>query len=109
MGRCPESAKAAKEYLRLVNDAVFFVSNLQDRIDRLLSTHFGHQQLGKSAAYELQTKKVDFEKPPETQSFRRAYYWGEHFPVQSCLYVEHRARLYILKALTDHWLAKHHW
>ncbi len=102
---CPESTKAAKEYLHLVNDAVFFIPDMRDRIEKLLTVHFGHQQLGSSAAYERETGKVDFGKPPETRTFRRAYYWGEHFPIQACLYVEHRARLYIMKALVDYWLA----
>lgn len=103
---CPESAKAAKEYLRLVNDAVFFIPDMRDRIEKLLTAHFGHQQLGRSAAYERETGKVEFAKPPETRTFKRAYFWGEHFPIQACLYVEHRARLYILKALVDYWLAR---
>lgn len=103
---CPESTKAAKEYLHLINDAVFFVPDLRDRIEKLLSTHFGHQQLGRSAAYEHETGKVEFGKPPETRTFKRAYFWGEHFPIQACLYVEHRARLYIMKALVEYWLAR---
>jgi hypothetical protein len=103
---CPESAKAAKEYLTLVNDAVFFIPDVRDRIEKLLSTHLGHQQLGSSAAFECETGKVEFSSPPETRTFRRALFGGEHFPVQTCLYVEHRARLYILKALVDYWLGR---
>jgi len=103
---CPETAKAAKEYLRLVNDAVFFIPDTQQRIDKLLSAHFGHQQLGRSAAYERESGKVELGSPPATQTFKRAYFWGEHFPIQACLYAEHRARLYILKALIDYWLAR---
>jgi hypothetical protein len=105
-GVCPESAKAAKKYLTLVNDAVFFIPDVRDRIERLLATHFGHQQLGKSAGHEIETQKVEFENPPNTRTFARAWFDGQHFPVQACLYVEHRARLYIMKALVDYWLAK---
>jgi hypothetical protein len=103
---CRESSKAAKEYLHLVNDAVFFIPDMRDRIEKLLSTHFGHQQLGRSAAYERETGNVEFAKPPETRTFKRAYFWGECFPIQACLYVEHRARLYIMKALVEYWLAR---
>jgi hypothetical protein len=103
---CRESAKAAKEYLYLVNDAVFFIPDMRDRIEKLLSAHFGHQQLGRSAAYERETGNVEFGKPPETRTFKRAYFWGECFPIQACLYVEHRARLYIMKALVEYWLAR---
>lgn len=105
-GLCPECAKAAKKYLALVNDAVFFIPDVRDRIDKLLATHFDHQKLGKSAAHEIETKAVEFGNPPNSKTFRHAYFDGKHFPVQACMYVEHRARVYILKALVDYWLAK---
>jgi hypothetical protein len=104
-GVCPETAKAAKRYLSLVNDAVFFIPDVRDRIDKLLESHFNHQQLARTAGHEIETKKVEFGDPPDSKAFRRAYFDGKHFPVQACLYVEHRARLYIMKALVDYWLA----
>jgi len=103
---CPESAKAAKQYHQLINDAVFFIPDVRDRVGELLSAHFGHQELGASAAYELETGSIDFNNPPETKTFRRAAYQGDHFPIQACLYLAHRARLYILKAVVDYWLAR---
>jgi hypothetical protein len=103
---CPESAKAAKRYHLLINDAVFFVADVRDRVGELLSAHFEHQALGATAAYELETGNVEFNDPPETMTFKRALYDGHHFPIQACLYLAHRARLYILKALVDYWLAR---
>ena len=103
---CPASARAAKEYHWLVNNAVFFIPNVVERIDKLLAAHFDHQELAASAAYELESGQVNFKNPPTTDTFRRAFFWGKHFPIQACLYVAHRARLYILKALVDYWLAK---
>lgn len=103
---CPESAKAAKDYHQLINDAVFFIPDVRDRVGELLSAHFAHQELGASAAYELETGKVEFTHPPETETFKRAYFRGERFPIQACLYLAHRARLYILKAVVDYWLAR---
>ena len=102
---CPETAKAAKQYLKLVNDAVFFMPDVRDRIEALIATHLSHKQLGKSAAHEITTKKVELENPPDSQAFTDALYSGLCFPVQACLYVEHRARLYIMKAVVDYWLA----
>lgn len=101
---CPASAKAAKGYLKLVNDAVFFTSDVRLRVERLISAHFEHQRLGQSAAYETDTGTVDFQNPPPSRAFKQAYFWGKHFPIQACLYAAHRARLYILKALVDYWL-----
>jgi len=103
---CAGSGKAAKKYLRLVNDAVFFIPDVRDRIEILLKAHFDHQMLGKSAAYEIESKKVEYVNPPDTKTFRKAWFDGAHFPVQACMYVEHRARLYIMKALVDYWLAR---
>lgn len=102
---CPESAKAAKEYHQLINDAVFFIPDVRDRVAALLSAHFSHQELGASAAYELETGTFDYKDPPQTRTFKRAAYQGEHFPIQACLYLAHGARLYILKAVVDYWLA----
>lgn len=103
---CPASARAAKEYHWLVNNAVFFIPDVRERIEKLLAAHFGHQELAASAAHEVESGDANFDNPPQTNTFKRACYWGEHFPIQACLYVEHRARLYILKALIDYWLAK---
>jgi hypothetical protein len=105
-GVCPECAKAAKEYHQLINDAVFFISDVRERVGALLSAHFEHQHLGRSAAFEIETKKVEFSEPPDTRTFKNAYYRGEHFPIQACLYLSHRARLYILKAIVDYWFAR---
>jgi hypothetical protein len=81
------------------------VPQVDQRIQKLLAAHFDHPQLARSAAYECETGKVDFHTPPSTETFSKALYYGAHFPVQSCMYLKHRARLYILKALIDYWLA----
>jgi hypothetical protein len=103
---CPESAKTAKHYQKLINDAVFFIPDVRDRVGELLTAHLGHQELGASAAYELATGKVQFDGAPQTPIFNRALYDGTHFPIQACLYLAHRARLNILKAVIDYWLAR---
>lgn len=103
---CPATSKAAKEYQQLINDAVFFVPDVRDRVGELLSAHFEHQELGASAGYELESGKVEFKEPPQTETFKRAYFRGERFPIQACLYLAHRARLYVLKAIVDYWLAR---
>ena len=66
----------------------------------------GTGELAASAAYEIQTGNVNFDGPPPTGSLQKGLRLGEHFPIQACLYVEHRARLYIIKSLVDYWLAK---
>jgi hypothetical protein len=103
---CFESAKAAKNYYHLINDAAFFAPDAHSRISALLAAHLEHQGLGATAACEIETGTIIFKAPPQTNTFRRAYIYGSHFPVQTCLYLAHRARLYILKAIVDYWMAK---
>ena len=105
-GICPGSFKAAKEYYQLINDAVFFLPDVRERVGELLDAHLAHPLLALSAAYELETGRVDFSAPPQTETFKKAYYRGAHFPIQACWYLAHRARLYILKAVVDYWLAR---
>jgi hypothetical protein len=101
-GVCPETAKRAKEYYRLINDAVFFMPDVPSRVEKLLEAHLGHQQLARSAALELEKKEVNFTAPANTMTFRRALYDGKHYPVQACMYLSHRARLYVVKAAVDY-------
>lgn len=105
-GVCVESAKAAKKYHHLINNAVFFIPEPHNRIDALMKAHLEHKELGATAAYEIETGKLQLKDTPDTDTFKAAYYYGKHFPVQACLYLAYRARLYILKALVDFWLTK---
>jgi hypothetical protein len=105
-GVSPHCARAAKNYHQLINDAVFFIPDVRARVGELLSAHFGHQKLARSCACELETGNVELDDPPDTRTFKRALFQGESFLVQACLYLSHRARLYILKAVVDYWLAR---
>ena len=100
-GICPESAKVAKQYHNLVNDAVFFTPDVTQRVADLLETHLAHRQLGLTAANELSGRPVDFDNPGQCEAFTESLYRGLHFPVQSCLYLAHRARISVLKAAVD--------
>lgn len=102
---CKESALAAKRFHRIVNDALFFEPDPRKRFARLLRAHFDHPKLAKSAAAELAGKGCDFDDPADTPQFEKALYRGHHLPVQACFYLQHRARLYVLKAAVDYWLA----
>jgi len=103
---CPDTAREAKRYYHLLNDAVFFLPDARDRVGALLDAHFGHRELGLTAAQEIETGTADFTSPPQTATFKRAYYTGSHFAVHCCLYLAHRARLAVLKAVVDYWLAR---
>ena len=103
---CIESAKAAKEYYQLINGAMFFIPDARDQISELLSAHFDHKALAASAAYEIETGNIEFGSPPQTNTFKNALFRGKYFPIQACLYLGHRARLYVLKSIVGFWLAR---
>ncbi len=106
-GTCPESAKAAKNYAKLINDAIFFEPDVRTRVKSLFLTHNKHPRLALTVANELAGQGVDFDNPSEACTvFKDALYKGMHYPVQTCLYLGHRARLAILKAAVDYTIAK---
>ncbi len=100
-GVCPESAKKAKDFFKLVNDAAFFEPDVRTRVEMMFNAHMSHRLLGASAAGETAGLGVNFEQPPETPLFKAALYDGAHFPVQCCLFLGHRGRLAVLKAAVD--------
>lgn len=97
-----ESAKAAKRYEQLINDAVFFETDPRSRVEALFSAHMLHRKLAATMAQEIGNGVVDFEDPPQTRLFERALYHGEYLPVQAALYLAHKGRLAILKAAVDY-------
>jgi hypothetical protein len=101
-GQCPESVEAVRRYEMLVNDSIFFEPNPQARVEWLLNYHFKHPKLAKTAATEIETGKVEFVNPTSDRVFSGALFRGDFPLVQSCFYVEHRARLAIIKAAADY-------
>ena len=104
-GLCPKSGSAAKDYFKLINDAIFFEPDVRSRVNALLDSHFKHPRLAKSAAAEIAGVKADFENPPDTKQFRSALYDGVYYPVQACMYLSHRAKLAITKSCVDYIVA----
>ncbi|MBE3145049.1 MAG: hypothetical protein IMZ61_14195 [Planctomycetes bacterium] len=105
-GVCKGTLPLAKSYYQLINDGVFFIQDVRERVGELVDEHFEHHGLAASVAYEMESGTIELKDPPPTNTFRKAYFYGEAFPVQTCLYLAHRARLYLLKAIVDYWLSK---
>jgi len=101
-GVCRTSAIAAKDYFKLINDAVFFEPDVRERVNLLLNAHREHPRLGHSVAAELAGLPADLVDAPTTDVFKNALFWGRHPPVQASLLLAHRARLSILKAAVDY-------
>jgi hypothetical protein len=91
-------------YHDVINDHVFFLKDHAERLRRLYDAYRSHPRL--SAAVAAEQAGAVFEAarpaaPPDDRIFREALYEGRHPCVQAAFYVEHRARLAILKAAVD--------
>jgi hypothetical protein len=81
---------------------VFFEDDVRVRVKKLIDAHLQHPKLARSMAHELSGREPMFADPPPCPEFAGVMYEGKLLPVQACMYLSHRARLYILKALVDY-------
>lgn len=94
-------------YHDLINDHVFFLKDVGERLHRLYAAYKGHPKL--SAAVAAERGGAPFDDAVRSRGpgardnpvLAEALYEGKHPCVQASLYVEHRARLAILKAAVD--------
>lgn len=103
---CPHTAKHARNYQKLINDATFFEPDVRSRVAVLMDAHWEHPKLALAMAAEIEGKEWCPDTCPTTTTFKNALYYGQHLPVQACLYLEQRARLAILKAAVDYIIAR---
>lgn len=97
-----QTVPVAKEYHRLINDALFFESDPRARFEALYDRHWKHQKLALNAAWEKHDGNPRFEGPPNgCPKFGEALYKGMHLPIQACMYLQTRGRLYVLKAAVE--------
>lgn len=89
----------------LINDHVFFLGNVPERLQRLYAAYRRHPKLSLSLAAELAGGATDAApgRLPDGASrmLAEAMYEGKHPALQGSFYVEHRARVSILKAAID--------
>lgn len=92
-------AQRAKEYLHLVNDEVFFVQSPRKRAVTLYTSYRDVRTLARDAARTLAGAAAT---EWQVSAIMDAAMRSEKYPlVQACMYVQHRGRLAILKALVD--------
>jgi|GEM_PF-2901547 len=103
---CPATAKVAKDYDKLINDAIFFESDPRSRVQLLFSQHLKHPKLALSMANEIGGMGVDFEHPVQCDGFKNSLYRGDHLPIQACMYLGLRGRLAVLKASIDYYFSR---
>lgn len=99
-------------YHDLINDHVFFLRDVEERLHRLYDAYKGHPRLSAAVAAEqagapfddaVRSRRSPLRERPfvDNRVLAEAMYEGKHPCVQAAFYVEHRARLSILKAAID--------
>jgi hypothetical protein len=98
-----EAPLEALNYYRLINNGIFFTRDVVDRINLLYKAFQAHPHLTAAAAEELHGGTFDC-GTIETQApqMQAAFRHGRHILLQACMYLEHRARLSLLKAAVDY-------
>src|SRR5262249_26692853 len=91
-------------YHDVINDHVFFLKDHAEPLRRLYDASRSHPRLSAAVAAEQAGAAFEASRrgaPPDNRIFAEALYEGRHPCVQAAFYVEHRARLAILKAAVD--------
>ena len=101
-----EGTAAVLAYHDLVNDHVFFLKDHAERLRRLYDAYKAHPRLSAAVAAEqaggvFEATRTQRPLPRDNRVLAEAMYEGKHPCVQASLYVEHRARVAILKAAID--------
>jgi len=98
-----EGPKQALHYYSLVNNGVFFMPDPRERIEHLYDAYTKHPRLTLGCAAERAGKTFDPEfADPNNQFMKDAIFKGKHNLLQASMYVEHRAKLAILKCAVDY-------
>lgn len=93
-------------YHDLVNDHIFFLQDVAERLRSLYGAYRSHPKLSLSVAAELAGAPFSAApkgplSAPAARLIAEAMYEGKHPALQGSFYVEHRARIAILKAAID--------
>lgn len=98
-----QAPREALNYYKLINNGIFMTRDAVERVEKLYEAFQEHPRLTAAAAQELGGGAFD---PETTQTasaeMREALFQGRHILLQACMYLEHRARLSLLKATIDY-------
>ena len=93
--------REALRYYRLVREETFFISDPRTRATKLYEAFSEHPLLTLGVAREIDGQEYDAGTPGESRSLRDAIYEGRHPALQACMYIEHSARLAVMKSVID--------
>lgn len=99
--------KALEDYYFEVNSGIFFTENIVQKVDRLYSTFQKFPRISAKCGNELIGNNFDdeYDTLPE-KIYEDTYYKCNYNDVQISTFIEHRARLAILKNAIDYKLYK---
>ena len=92
----------ALAYLDHINNGIFFIGDLRERLSALYDAYLQHPKLSQAIASELDGHCYDPYSPKSSDSWQDALYNGKHDIVQAAMFYEHKARLAILKGAVDY-------
>lgn len=94
--------RAIWEYYNLVNNSIFFEPDDYERVGALFGAFARHPKLSLGVAREIGGEEFNCEgEGRDNPQMRDALYRCAHPLLQACFYIEHRARLAVLKAVVD--------
>lgn len=95
------------EHARSITNGVFFQPTIVGRLNALYDAYKRHPHLSAVVASEIQTGTLDPSAATvPSDIFARTFYDGEDNAVQTASFLEHRARLAVMKAGIDYILYK---
>lgn len=98
-----QGPKKILEYHNLINNRIFFIKDVRERLAKLYKAYQQHPRLALAVSREKQGYDFDPEyRDPHDPLLRETMIDGKYPELQACFYVEHRARLAILKAAIDY-------
>jgi len=99
--------KALDDYYSKVNNDIFFIENIVQRVDELYSTFMKYFHISAKTGYELQggTFEKEYSTIPQNL-FRETYHECKYTDIQISTFIEHKARLAVLKNAIDYKLYK---
>lgn len=100
--------KNLDDYFFKVNSGSFFSSNPVRRIKQLFDVYVKYKNITAKICHELEYGDYDDDiEELSGDCFKALFYKAENSPLQIALYIEHLARLTILKSCTEQLLRKH--
>lgn len=99
--------KALANYYYETNSGIFFTDNIIERVDKLYSVFMDSPHITAKTGHELIGDDFDdeYEKLPD-KTYQDTFFKCKNTDIHICTFLEHRARLAILKSAVDYKLYK---